>query len=400
MRQQRNRSHHDRPLEHKEHQENQPSGRGWRLGFYRESKEQRQRMKEMGKQFRPPRKHIFIILVFLHAAIASCWGIAYVIMGAIYRTWFPQFGHGLLRQYLTVFLCFFVLFLLMTLVRLFYAPVRQQMDWFLQMINAMKELSKGNFNVSLEMNKKFIGQFGPLVSGFNEMAVELNQMETMRQEFISNVSHEIQSPLTSIAGFARALQNDSLSPETRKHYLGIIETESKRLSRISDNLLKLTSLESNQHPFEAKPYRLDRQIRHIILSCEPLWQTKSIEMDVELPELTISADEDLMSQVWVNLLHNSIKFTPEGGTIRLRLARKQDLIQLDLIDSGKGISDEALPHLFERFYKEDKARDRSGGGSGLGLSIVQKIVHMHGGEVFAGNEPGLGAIFTIQLPLK
>jgi signal transduction histidine kinase len=225
-------------------------------------------------------------------------------------------------------------------------------------------------------------------------------MEEMRQEFISNVSHEIQSPLTSIAGFAQALHRDDLSSETRNHYLNIIETESKRLSRMSDNLLKLTSLESNQHPFEAKRYRLDRQIRHLILSCEPLWQSKNIEMEVEMPELTISADEDLMSQVWINLIHNSIKFTPEGGMIQVKLAHKNDRIHFEIVDTGKGISADSLPHLFERFYKEDKSRDREGGGSGLGLSIVKKIVDMHGGEVYASNHREWGAMFTVILPNK
>jgi two-component system phosphate regulon sensor histidine kinase PhoR len=131
----------------------------------------------------------------------------------------------LLRQYLTVVMAFSILFLLMNFIRIFIRPVRRQMDWFLQMINAMKQMSKGNFNVSLESNPRYRGQFGHLVTSFNEMASKLNQMEQMYQEFISNVSHEIQSPLTSITGFARALKIEDLSPETRKHYLDIIETE-------------------------------------------------------------------------------------------------------------------------------------------------------------------------------
>ncbi|QMV45229.1 two-component sensor histidine kinase [Cohnella cholangitidis] len=321
-------------------------------------------------------------------------------MGFIYRAWFPEYGHGLLRQYLTVVLAFTIIFLFANLIRVFFTPVRNQMNWFMEMINAMKQLAKGNFDIKLEMSPRFMGQFGPLVTSFNEMASDLNRMEEMRQEFISNVSHEIQSPLTSIAGFAKALQNDDLAPETRKHYLEIIETESKRMSRMSDNLLKLTSLESNHHPFEAKNYRLDRQLRHIILSCEPLWQGKNIEMDVELPDVSIDADEDLMSQVWINLIHNSIKFTPEGGAIRVNLTKKDSSVQVVIVDSGNGISNGALPHVFERFYKEDKARERNGGGSGLGLSIVKKIVEMHGGEVLASNRSNSGAAFTVTLPLN
>jgi two-component system phosphate regulon sensor histidine kinase PhoR len=131
-----------------------------------------------------------------------------------------------------------------------------------------------------------------------------------------------------------------------------------------------------------------------------LWQDKHIEMDVELPDLIVTADEDLMSQVWINLLHNSIKFTPEGGTIHVKLAKQDSRIRVDISDNGIGISEEALPHLFERFYKEDKARNRSVSGSGLGLSIVKKIMDMHNGDVMAANSPKQGAVFTIHLPIN
>jgi len=370
------------------------------LKVYRENREHRRRMDELNESFKPPRKWMSLFLLIIHVSLAVGWMFSYWLMHLIYGTWFPQYANTLLRDFLTVELTVVVLFVGINLFRIFFAPVRHQMEWFMQLINAMKQLAKGNFNVNLQPNPRFTGQFTPLVMSFNEMASELKQMEQMRQEFISNVSHEFQSPLTSITGFARAMKNDDLDPDSRKHYLDIIETESKRLSRLSDNLLKLTSLESNHHPFEPKTFRLDRQIRRIILSCEPLWLAKNIEMDVDLPELTITADEDLMSQVWVNLLHNGIKFTPEGGTITVSLAKKDDRVRIVVADTGKGISAEALPHLFERFYKEDKARDRASGGSGLGLSIVKKIVEMHGGEAFAANRPSSGAAFTVVIPLQ
>ncbi|MFC4597851.1 HAMP domain-containing sensor histidine kinase [Cohnella hongkongensis] len=355
-------------------------------------------MKELGKDFRPSRKWLIFIFAQLHVGLAVCWLLSHLVLDAVYAKWFPQYEDTLLRQYFTFVLTLIFLFVSANLIRLFFAPLRRQMEWFMQMIHAMKQLSKGNFNVNLDANPRFMGQFGPLITSFNEMASQLNRMEQMRQEFISNVSHEIQSPLTSISGFARALQRDDLAPETRKHYQNIIETESKRLSRMSDNLLKLTSLESRQHPFDRKAYRLDRQLRHLILSCEPLWREKNVEMDVDLPECAVTADEDLLSQVWVNLLHNGIKFAPEGGTIGVRLSKLNDRIRVLITDNGPGISEAALPHIFERFYKEDKARTRAGGGSGLGLSIVKKIVDMHGGTVFASNRRPTGAAFTVELP--
>lgn len=344
-------------------------------------------------------KWILIGVMTIHAGIAISWGISYLLMGLIYRIWFPDYGHPILRQYLTIVLSISILFLLLNLIRIIFNPEgRHRMNPLMQLIDAMQRMSKGDFNVNLEFKPQEMGHFGPLVTSFNEMASELNQMEQMRQEFISNVSHEIQSPLTSITGFARALQSDQLPQETRQHYLEIIETESKRLSRMSDNLLKLTSLESKHHPFEPKLYRLDRQLRRIILSCEPLWQKKRIELDVELPQVSVTADEDLMNQVWINLIHNSIKFTPEDGKIGVKLIEDNNRILIEVIDNGDGVAEAALPHLFERFYKADKARSRTSSGSGLGLSIVKKIVDMHGGEITVKSRLAEGASFIVILP--
>ncbi|XID94663.1 sensor histidine kinase [Paenibacillaceae bacterium WGS1546] len=368
------------------------------LDLYRENKEHHRRMKELRKPFPHARLWGLAFIMLVLVGISACWGIAYGLIDVIFRYAYPEYGHSLLRQYLTVLLAFWIFALGIAFIRIVASPLRRQMEWFLQMMNAMKQLAKGNFNVNVETNPRYMGQFAPLAASLNELASELNQMEQMRQEFISNVSHEIQSPLTSIAGFARALKSDDLSPERRRRYLEIIETESKRLSRMSDNLLKLTSLESNRHPFDQRHYRLDRQIRGIILSCEPLWREKRIEMDVELPVCSVYADEDLMSQVWINLLHNAIKFAPEGGQIRVVLARKNDLLRVTVANNGPAISESALPHLFERFYKEDKSRERAAGGSGLGLSIVKKIVDMHGGEAYAANQIGSGAMMTVDLP--
>jgi two-component system, OmpR family, phosphate regulon sensor histidine kinase PhoR len=228
----------------------------------------------------------------------------------------------------------------------------------------------------------------------------LGQMENMRQEFISNVSHEIQSPLTSIRGFAQALRDDQLSPAERHHYLEIIETESKRLSRLTDDLLKLSSLDAEQVKFEPQPYRLDKQIRSVILTCEPQWRDKSIEVEASLDEITINADADLLNQVWMNLLHNSIKFTPASGAISVSLHPQGERVEFRIADSGIGISPEEQVHIFERFYKADKSRTRSAGGSGLGLAIVKKIVDLHHGTIDLASEVGKGTTFTISLPLE
>jgi two-component system phosphate regulon sensor histidine kinase PhoR len=265
-------------------------------------------------------------------------------------------------------------------------------------MRALEQIARGDFNVRLTDSMSDNALIGPLARSVNDMAAELDHMERMRQVFISDVSHEIQSPLTSIRGFARALQKEQLSSDERRHYLSIIETESMRLSRLSDNLLKLAALDSRRATFEPKTYRLDKQLRSLILASEPQWSAKMLEMDAVLDELSITADEDLLSQVWTNLIHNAVKFTPAGGTIRAELHKQGDRVVVALSDSGPGIPPADQPHIFERFYKADKSRERSAEGSGLGLAIAQKVVEIHKGTIGFDCPPSGGTTFTVTLP--
>ncbi len=269
---------------------------------------------------------------------------------------------------------------------------------FDSIIKAQKKIAGGDFTVSLNKNTEGMGPFGELVTSINDMALELGKIEKMQQEFISNVSHEIQSPLTSIRGFAHALRNDKLDADNRQHYLDIIEAESMRLSKLSDNLLRLASLETDTARYEPKGYRLDKQIRRIILACEPQWADKNIHMEVSLEELEIVADEDLLTQVWSNLIHNSIKFTPPGGRIGVYLHLQGHQIEVTLSDSGIGIAVEDQDHIFERFFKADQSRNASIKGSGLGLSIVKKILDLHKGTIRVQSKMGIGTTFIIVLP--
>ena len=256
-----------------------------------------------------------------------------------------------------------------------------------QIIRAINEVARGNFNVMLDLT-----QFTPhndMMAAFNKMARDLGDLETMRQDFISNVSHEIQSPLTSIKGFAELLKNDALPDRERRRYAEIIESESRRLSALSDNLLKLSSLDKN--PLNKTEFRLDKQIEKVALLLEPQWSAKNIDFEVDLEKTLIIADEDLTSQVWINLLGNAIKFT--SGSIKITLRNNV----VTIADSGAGIEPSDAARIFERFYKADKARDRSLGGNGLGLSIVKKIIDMHGFEILVESERGKGAAFTVRL---
>ncbi|WP_372632212.1 sensor histidine kinase [Cohnella sp.] len=262
---------------------------------------------------------------------------------------------------------------------------------------AAERMAKGEFNIELKWAKRK-DELGRLAQSINGMAAQIGQLETMRQTFVSNVSHEIQSPLTSISGFSKALQQSGLSEEERNRYLRIIQNESERLSRLSDNLLKLASLDSQHHPFEPRFYDLDEQLRKAVVASEPHWATKAIEWQLQLPKTKIKADEDQLNQVWVNLIGNAIKFTPEGGRIGIRIVQHFELVDIIVSDTGIGIPVAERGKVFERFYKADPSHNKMKTGSGLGLAIVRKIVMMHNGSVVLGGNPDGGTNVTVTLP--
>ncbi len=260
---------------------------------------------------------------------------------------------------------------------------------------ATKRLAKGDFDVDLKMSRT--DEIGGLAKSFHEMASELKQMEQMRQDFVSNVSHEIQTPLTSISGFAKALKDDNLVAEgDRSYYLDIIIAESERLSKLSDNLLKLASLDSELHPFEAATFNLDEQIRQVVVTCEPQWSAKNLRIELDSPvAVKITADADQLKQIWLNLLGNSIKFTPGGGQILIRVSQTRNEITVAITDTGIGISPEELNNIFERFYQADRSRNSS--GNGLGLAIVKKVVSLHHGSIEVKSTIGKGTTMIVTL---
>jgi signal transduction histidine kinase len=264
------------------------------------------------------------------------------------------------------------------------------------MLNALTEIGRGNFDIFLPPQKN--SPHGEFLDVINKMARDLGDLDTMRKDFISNVSHEIQSPLTSIGGFAALLKNENLSAEERRHYAEIIEKESRRLSSLSDNLLKLSELDSEKTPLKLKVFSLDKQLEKIALTLEPQWSKKNLNVEAALSKCEYCGDEDLLSQVWMNLLHNAIKFTPMGGDIRISLCAAEDVVIVSIFDTGLGIAPEDTLRIFERFYKADKSRDRAMGGTGLGLSLVKKIVDLHEGEITVDSEPGKSTTFRISLP--
>lgn len=261
---------------------------------------------------------------------------------------------------------------------------------------AMKVVGRGEYNVQVE--HALNDEIGLLTKNFNQMTKELNKIETMRQEFIASVSHEIQSPLTSIRGFSATLKDDIVSEDKKIQYLTIIEKESTRLSQLSSNLLKLASLDSEHQTLMPQHYRLDEQIRHVVMALEPQWTKKNIEIDLDLSNVQMEADKDLLEQVWLNLVTNAVKYTPEHGFVKISIHQKNEEIHVKIKDNGIGIAEEDQKYIFESFYKVDKSRTLK--GSGLGLAITKKIVQAHEGAIRVDSKKEQGSIFTVTLPIQ
>lgn len=261
---------------------------------------------------------------------------------------------------------------------------------------ATKKVAKGDYDIRLP--RKGNDELGVLSQHFQQMASDLRQVEQMRQEFVSNVSHEIQTPLASISGFISIMKTEGLSEQEHLRCLEIIRQESIRLSRLSDNMLRLAMLDSKHPPFHPSLVRLDRQLRHIVVAAEPQWTAKRLNIHLNLPKSAIKADEDLLNQVWQNILHNSIKFTPEGGDISIELLPGSGDVTVTIRDNGIGIAEEDRKRIFERFFKADKSHNREVEGSGLGLAIVRRVVDLHGGRIEVESGPGAGTAVTVILP--
>ncbi|GGA42476.1 two-component sensor histidine kinase [Paenibacillus physcomitrellae] len=395
--------HAERHLEHAQRRvERKQEQLEMRMDRKQRQIEQRQ-AKQRGKERREGTFHEFMerLLAFIGitSLLSLCWVGAFYVSRHGYD-WIGWHPHPLAGQLITSGLGMVLWGMVISVISRI--PRKKQNDYFQQTIAALRQISRGDFQVDLRnLGLGFRNHpFNVLADIVNEMAANLKNTEEMRQEFISNVSHEIQSPLTSIAGFARVLKQEELNREQSLHYLDIIERESVRLSKLSDNMLRLASLDSKHITLQTERFRLDKQLQQHLLSCEPQWLEKKLEMDADLVPAEIEADQILLSQVWVNLLHNAIKFTPEGGTITVSLAVEDNHALVSVKDTGIGIAEEELVHIFERFYKVDRSRTRTEGGNGLGLSILQKIVELHKGEVSVQSRVGEGTKFTVRLPLK
>lgn len=264
-----------------------------------------------------------------------------------------------------------------------------------ELIAATKTVAKGDFSVRLNSEDQ-IGEMAELIDSFNLMTEDLNGIEMFRSDFINVFSHEFKTPIVSIRGFAKQLQNENLSPEERREYTEIIISESERLTKLSSNILLLSKLENQSILSDRTTFSLDEQIRNDILLLEKQWTRKNLEIEPDLNDVTYCGNAEMLSQLWVNLLSNAIKFTPEGGRIRISLTQDAGSVRVAVRDNGIGMSAETLQHVFEKFYQGDHSH--SAEGNGLGLSLVKRIVELCGGSISIESEQGNGTTVYVSLP--
>ena len=262
---------------------------------------------------------------------------------------------------------------------------------------AMDQVAEGDFSIRLE-EKSTSKEIMEIYTGFNLMAQELSTTEILQTDFVSNVSHEFKTPINAIEGYSTLLQGSENLDGDQREYVDKILLNTRRLSSLVGSILLLSKLENQQIPTNQRSYRLDEQIRQSVVALETAWVQKDIELDVELERVSYVGNEPMMRHVWDNLISNAVKFSPQGGIVKLRLARKLRKLIVTVEDQGAGLSGEAQKHIFDKFYQGDSSHKQE--GNGLGLSLVKRILTIEKGQIAAENIPEGGCRFTVTLRAK
>ncbi|MDD6799929.1 MAG: HAMP domain-containing sensor histidine kinase [Firmicutes bacterium] len=264
-------------------------------------------------------------------------------------------------------------------------------------INMMNRLAGGDFKSRIAYDG-ILARYpivAELTNSINTMAEELENTEMLRSDFVNNFSHEFKTPIVSIAGFAKLLKTPNLTEAQKKEYISIIEEESVRLSDMATNVMSLTKVENQTILSDVSSFNLSEQIRTCFLVLENKWTDKNLDFRFEFDEYTISANEELLRQVWINLLDNAIKFTPYGGTVSVEIRKVEGFLEVSVINTGSTVRDEDKERIFRKFYQADASHSTQ--GNGIGLAVVSRIVMLHNGYVSVESENDVTR-FIVALP--
>lgn len=255
----------------------------------------------------------------------------------------------------------------------------------------LNEISNGNFKARLKPTK-VLKDFN---HNFNKMVSELDSVEILRSDFVNNFSHELKTPIVSIKGFAEELKRKDLTEEERQKYLEIIVNESNRLTELSTNILNLSKIEKQEIVTNKRKVNIGEQIRKVILMEMKKIEQKELHLELDIKDYYALVNEDLMEQVWINLIENAIRYSKENGTISIQISKNNEEIVVKIKDNGIGIAQEHLPHIFDKFYKVDHFVTSR--GNGLGLTLTKKIIDLHKGRIEVTSKIGKGTEFTVLL---
>ena len=270
-------------------------------------------------------------------------------------------------------------------------PVKQIMD-------ALDQVMQGDFTVRIAHVKEFAGEtgFNEVINAINKMTAELEGTETLRTDFIANVSHELKTPLAVMANLSTMLQQPGISDAERMEYAKDISHSARRLAALITNILKLNKLENQQIFPQPQEFDLGEQLCECLLGFEDAWEKKNLEIETDIQDdVRIKSDPELLSLVWNNLISNAVKFTSEGGTVSVTLKADEKKVSVSVRDTGCGMTAETGKHIFEKFYQGDTSHSTQ--GNGLGLALVKRVVDILGGEIAVQSVYGQGSTFTVSI---
>ena len=303
----------------------------------------------------------------------------------------------ILQAHIMVFYWIGVSLLLTWLIR---ARMKVVYDTPMQCISAAtKQVAGGDFSVRVDPlhSEEKEDYLDLMIHDLNAMIAELGSIETLKTDFVSNVSHEIKTPLSVIQNYAQLLQSDTLSEVERADYARTISDAAKRLNLLITNILRLNRLENQQLAPAAAEFDLSGQLTECLLGFESVWEEKHIEIEPEIEDgVTVCSDQELLSLVWNNLLSNAFKFTEPDGTVGVTMKGEDGFAVVSVWDTGCGIPPEARKHIFDKFYQGDTSHSTQ--GNGLGLALVKRVLDLTGGEISASSVPGEGSTFTVRIP--
>ncbi len=269
---------------------------------------------------------------------------------------------------------------------------RKMVRPILKINEAAKKVAMGDFSVRLE-EKSIAVEIKQIAENFNVMVRELSNTETLRNDFVSNVSHEFKTPLAAIEGYATLLQDDMLSKEEEDKYIRYILENTGRLTKLTKNILLLSRLENQEIILQKERFSLDEQIRRVLLVYENLWEEKNLTIDLNLESIIFYGNQSLLAQVWSNLIENAIKFSIQDGILSINCLLIGTSVTVTVKDNGIGMEDEVKKHAFDKFYQGERSHHVK--GNGLGLALVNRIVTLCGGTMSLESEKDVGTAVTV-----